>query len=843
MQWQSCPYTLPMLLNTALCAAIAVFFWRRRPAPGATALMWTMVGCAAWALAEGLQTANADLSGQFFWFRFTDAASAVACTGVLAFAVEYRRGTSLTRRQFAWLILPEVIFVTLDFIGGPSLWWWHPAGLDHSGGYAMVVLSVGPLGLIAVAYNYALLAAGLILLLQRFVRSQRLYRAQIIAVTVAILAPAFVEGLFVLGMSPLGPVDPVPFGFGITGIAFAAGLFRYRLADIAPAARDTIIENMSDALFVLDDGDRIVDCNPAAQRFAGRGVRSAVGLPIAQVLPVWSALIGDATAAETHREVDITLPVAAGGDRNYELRVSPVQRKGSQVAGRIVLLHDITERKQAEQELHQAKAVAEAASQAKGAFLATVSHELRTPLTSVLGFAKLIKRRLVEVVGPAVPAAEPKVRRALQQVVDNVDIIVAEGERLTTLINDVLDLAKIESGKVEWHMQPVALGEIIARAIAATTSLSGAKGLEVHTESEDVLPTVVGDPDRLIQVVINLLSNAIKFTDHGAITCRARRVDGAIEVSVTDTGEGIAPEDQGKVFEQFVQVGDTLTGKPKGTGLGLPICKQIVEHHGGRIWVDSELGRGSIFAFTLPITPMAGELSTAISAYERRVELSTLVEQLRQQFDGTRVADGAAHKHILVVDDDASIRALLRQELEAEGYHVGEAKDGEQALAAVKRAPPDLIILDVMMPGLSGFDVAAVLKNDPQTLRIPIVILSVVQDRDRGLRVGVDRYFTKPVDTQALLQEVGALLSRGSSKRKVLVVDEDAATVQTLSEALRAQGYAVVSAASGTEAITQAVAERPDLVLVRSLLSEQHQLVQTLRFEEGMESISFLLFE
>ena len=186
---------------------------------------------------------------------------------------------------------------------------------------------------------------------------------------------------------------------------------------------------------------------------------------------------------------------------------------------------------------------------------------------------------------------------------------------------------------------------------------------------------------------------------------------------------------------------------------------------------------------------------------------------------------------------------MLRQELEAAGHQVREAQTGEEALAAVKQERPGLIILDVMMPGLSGFDVAAVLRNDPQTLDIPIIILSVIHDQERGLRLGVDRYFTKPVSTEVLLRDVEALLARGASQKKVLVVDEDAATVQTLSAALQAQGYSVVSATSGTDGIARAVADQPDLVLVRSLLSEQHSLVQTLRFHKGMEAVSFLLFE
>jgi signal transduction histidine kinase len=261
---------------------------------------------------------------------------------------------------------------------------------------------------------------------------------------------------------------------------------------------------------------------------------------------------------------------------------------------------------QANFDLQQAKTVAEEADRAKSAFLNTVSHELRTPLTSVVGFAKLIKKRFLDVILPALAGADGRVERASRQVSENVDIIVAEGERLTTLINDVLDLAKIESGRVEWHMQPVAVAEIVQRAVAATTALSDAKGLAVRMEVPDGLPMVTGDPDRLMQVMINLLSNAIKFTDTGSITCRTRAVDGAIEVSITDTGMGIAPEDQPRVFEQFVQVGDTLTEKPKGTGLGLPICKQIVEHHGGRIWVRSEIGKGSTFALKLPLDGVMG---------------------------------------------------------------------------------------------------------------------------------------------------------------------------------------------------------------------------------------------
>ena len=255
------------------------------------------------------------------------------------------------------------------------------------------------------------------------------------------------------------------------------------------------------------------------------------------------------------------------------------------------------------EEAQAARVAAEAASASKSAFLSSVSHELRTPLTSVVGFSRLIRRRLDEVVFPTVPAGDPKRDRAMRQVSENLGIIVEEGERLTTLINDTLDLAKIEAGRMEWRREPVDVGEVIARATSATASLLTGDGPSMVVDVAPGLPQPIGDRDRLIQVVINLISNAVKFTPTGSITCTARPdPDGdAVLVRVIDTGVGIAPEDHERVFEQFGQAGDTLTDKPRGTGLGLAICREIVEHHGGRLWLESAVGQGATFSFTLPV--------------------------------------------------------------------------------------------------------------------------------------------------------------------------------------------------------------------------------------------------
>lgn len=255
-------------------------------------------------------------------------------------------------------------------------------------------------------------------------------------------------------------------------------------------------------------------------------------------------------------------------------------------------------------EAQQARAAAEAANAAKSTFLSAASHELRTPLTSVVGFAKLTRKRFEEVVLPVVPVGEPKVDRAARQIGDNLAIVVAEGERLTGLINDLLDLAKIESGRMEFRMAPVSIGEVVDQALAATAALFEVKGLALARDVAPALSTVTGDRDRLVQVVVNLVSNAVKFTpEGGTVACRVREEGGALVVSVTDTGAGIDPADHERIFEPFRQAGDRLPDGPQGTGLGLPISKEIVEAHGGRLWVESRLGAGSTFSFGLPVRP------------------------------------------------------------------------------------------------------------------------------------------------------------------------------------------------------------------------------------------------
>ncbi|WP_292837426.1 PAS domain S-box protein [Nostoc sp. JL33] len=585
---------------------------------------------------------------------------------------------------------------------------------------------------------------------------------------------------------------------------------------------NAILDNLADGLLVTDTTGQITHFNPAFLSMYG-----LTGIALNshyRELPI-SGLADLVARTQSHPKEVFSAEVALTKERIGQAVATAIFKKTADQEfdacfGSALLIRDVT----AEKEIDQMKTD----------FISTVSHELRTPLTSVLGFASIIQEKLQTDVFPMLPSEDRKLQKTIKRVADNLNIIVSEAERLTSLINDVLDIAKMEAGKVEWQMQPIDPSELLDWATNSTAGLFENNGLQLVSEIEPGLPQIVGDRNRLLQVLINLISNAVKFTESGSVVCRVKQGNDGVCISVIDTGVGITPEDQPKVFEKFRQVGDTLTDKPKGTGLGLPICKQIVDHHGGRIWVESEPGKGSTFSFIIP-TYASDRKTTA------NLNLDALVKQLKEHVIITNPVLNQNSKTILVVDDDVNIRELLRQQLETEGYNVREAKDGVDAIHQIKIARPDLILLDVMMPQINGFDVAAVLKNDPQTADIPIIILSIVENKERGYHIGIDRYLTKPIDPEKLLKEIGSLLSQGTSSKKVLVVDKNASTLKTLSDVLQTQGYSVIEASDPQECIHKARSAKPDMIIIDSIFSQEADMVKALRFEKDLENVFFII--
>lgn len=406
----------------------------------------------------------------------------------------------------------------------------------------------------------------------------------------------------------------------LIGLIWATGMWyavaKYKQMAIGPGiATDEIISSIMDLLVLVSPQGKIAKVNRRAGELLGYGEGELFDRPVTMLFLEDTIIeqkflhmnegLYSRCCCELHCKTNkgISIPV--------NISAAQIKDKEGDIVGYVIVAQDlrptrqlqmeIAERKKMEEELLQYNERLKDIDKLKTNFLSTVSHELRTPLTSIMGFAKVVKKRLDDVILPGIASADIKTVKAAGRMKDNIDIIITESEKLNELINNVLDIAKMNAGEIEWKMESIQLTEVIDMAIAASLPMFQQKGQNLIRDINEGLPVVTGDRSRLIQVMINLISNAVKFSDNEPVTCRASYNGGEITVSVIDTGLGIAAEEQNNVFEKFQQVGDTLTGKPPGTGLGLSICKQIVEHHGGRIWVESELGRGSIFSFTLPV--------------------------------------------------------------------------------------------------------------------------------------------------------------------------------------------------------------------------------------------------
>jgi signal transduction histidine kinase/DNA-binding response OmpR family regulator len=431
-----------------------------------------------------------------------------------------------------------------------------------------------------------------------------------------------------------------------------------------------------------------------------------------------------------------------------------------------------------------------AASAAKSDFLAAMSHELRTPLNAIIGFSELLSED-----GP--DATDPGT------VVNYAGHIHGSGLHLLELVNDVLDLARVEAGRLDLKPVDVDLATLISQTVAAVRPLADEKHLSVTQDLDSV--TVEADPPRIRQIVLNLLSNAIKFTgDGGEIRISLTTNDkGAAELRVADTGRGIAAGDLDRIFEAFQQGSqDALTQHHEGTGLGLALTRQLVEAHGGTVRVASEIGVGSEFSVTLPARGLAAAKDAARPP-----------------------AIPADRPSVLVIEDDHAAQELLRRHLEGAGYAVVTTSSGKQGLAWMAELRPDAVLLDILLPDLDGWEILQRAKSDPTTRTIPIMVVSIVDDRQLGLALGAVDYFVKPVSRELLLEALGRLTFTTKVQTRTvtaLVIDADPHAATRYRELLEPDGFRVIDAVTGADGRRRAADEQPDLILLDALLPDIH---------------------
>jgi signal transduction histidine kinase/ActR/RegA family two-component response regulator len=383
----------------------------------------------------------------------------------------------------------------------------------------------------------------------------------------------------------------------------------------------------------------------------------------------------------------------------------------------------------------------ESASRHKSEFLANMSHELRTPLNAIIGFSQLlVNRRFGELT-----------KDQAEYIADILD----SGRHLLALINDILDLSKVEAGRMDLELGQIELREVLENGLTMVRERAALHRIRLNLDVGPDVGTVQGDERKVKQVVFNLLSNAVKFTpDSGQVEVLARRLEGEVRVAIRDTGVGIAAEDQSRIFEEFQQVSGGATSTHEGTGLGLALARKFVELHGGRLWVESEVGAGSTFTFSLPgqaTLPVQTVGGPRPEPQARRPASPDAVARAPSVAAPVSSSASVARPIILVVEDNLSSVDLLELIISDDGFAVAVARDGEAGLEMAGRLQPAAIVLDILLPGLDGWEFLARAKADPTLARIPVIVVSIMDARAKGLALGAADCLVKPVSRDDLL--------------------------------------------------------------------------------------------
>ncbi|MDF2627430.1 MAG: two-component hybrid sensor and regulator [Symbiobacteriaceae bacterium] len=575
-------------------------------------------------------------------------------------------------------------------------------------------------------------------------------------------------------------------------------------ADATANRLRAILESAGEAIVMVDNRGLCVMANHQVGNVLGISAERCIGQSVHELHSHATRVFRGGCALEWNPGPEGTPPVEIK-TRTVETREdqprvfhefsAPVQDELGRVIGRIYVYRDVTKETEVDR--------------MKSEFIATVSHELRTPMTSIKGSLGLVLG--------GIAGALPEDAKELLGIAQN------NTDRLIRLINDILDISRIEAGKMEIKRAPLSVVDSVHRAIRELEGFATQRDIVLKAELPDDLPRAIADYDRLQQVLVNLLSNAIKFSDmHSRVVVSAGLDEDQIWVKVLDQGAGIPKEHLSSIFEKFHRVDNASTRKTGGTGLGLAICRAIVEEHGGRIWVDSELGKGSAFTFTLPVEAAPPEPQIPMAL-------------------GT--------KTVLVVDDDPDIVKLIMLSLEQEGFHTLGATSGDQALEIARTRRVDAITLDLLMPGMHGLEVARRLKDDPVTKGIPVVVVSAYTDGHESelVMLGVSGVIGKPIDEDRLLSTIRSVLGNRTDgeadKPLVMVVDDDPDVRTIVGMMLERGGYAVRTASDGQEAFRVIMENRPDLLILDLMMPnlDGFQLVRLLRQRRWTQQIPLLV--
>jgi PAS domain S-box-containing protein len=582
----------------------------------------------------------------------------------------------------------------------------------------------------------------------------------------------------------------------------------------------SLIESNIDALMTTDPSGIITDVNKQMEALTGCTRDELIGAPFKNYFTDPERAEAAIKLVLSQKKVtDYELTACARDDKKTEVsyNATTFYDRDRKLQGVFAAARDVTELKRFEHTLQQKNVELEEASRMKSEFLANMSHELRTPLNAIIGFSEVL--------------ADGLMGKMTDQQRAGVANIFSSGKHLLSLINDILDLSKVEAGKMTLDLEPVQVSSLFANSLSIIKEKAAARRIRLHMDAAEELGSIQADARKVKQIVYNLLSNAVKFTHEGGqVTLRADRVPRAevcrlsgswtgrlfpladnefaefLKISVGDNGIGISPEGLGHLFKPFSQIESGLARKFEGTGLGLAMVKLLAELHGGAVAVESAVGEGSRFTVWLPVgVPEEGALTLARAPAGPRIEVPM----------GSRTA--------LVVEDDVKSADLIRVQLEAEGFTVLHAASAEAALELAVQQPLSLITLDILLPNMDGWEFFSRLKQVPALRRVPVVIISIVADANKGFALGAAAVMQKPISRQELcesLVDLGLLPFSQGQKLTVLIVDDDPKAVELIAVRIVDVASTVLRAYGGREAIETARRELPDVIVLDLMMAE-----------------------
>ncbi len=605
----------------------------------------------------------------------------------------------------------------------------------------------------------------------------------------------------------------------------------------------SLIESNIDALMTTDPRGIITDVNKQTEALTGCTRDELIGAPFKNYFTDPGRAEAGINRVLTEGKVtdyELTARARDGKQTTVSYNATTFHDRDRRLQGVVAAARDVTELKRYEQTLHQKNVELESSSRMKSEFLASMSHELRTPLNAIIGFSEVLRDGLLG--------------ELTDQQRGFVGDIFSSGNHLLSLINDILDLSKVEAGTMTLDLESVQVSSLFSNSLTIIREKAEARHIRLGIDAPEALGSFQADTRKVKQIAYNLLSNAVKFTvECGEVTLRASRVPRAevgqltgrwagrtlpladnefvefVKISVTDNGIGISPAGLERLFKPFSQIDSGLARRYEGTGLGLAMVKRLVELHGGALAVESAVGEGSCFTVWLPLRAPEEGGSASV-----RVPAAASIE-----------ADSGA-RTALVVEDDFKAADLIRVQLEAEGFKVLHAASAEAALVLAVQQPLSLITLDIMLPNMDGWELLNRLKQVPALARTPVVMISIVADRNKGYALGAAAVLQKPISRQELAEALGALglvpIALGQSLR-ILVVDDDPKAVELIASHLRGLASTVLRAYGGREAIEVARRELPDLIVLDLMMPELNgfDVVEALKKHPGTALIQILV--